>query len=62
MASSNAEKADRVREYATRHGSSLDDCLAFGDRCPNARSCKNRICLISVWVMLRLDSSHQDLS
>ena len=31
MASSNAEKADRVREYARKHGSSLDDCLAFGD-------------------------------
>lgn len=31
MASSNAEKADRVREYARKHGISLTDSLAFGD-------------------------------
>lgn len=31
MASSNAEKADRVQEYAKRHGISLRDSLAFGD-------------------------------
>jgi phosphoserine phosphatase len=31
MASSNSEKADRVREYAREQELSLDDCLAFGD-------------------------------
>ncbi|MCO5569045.1 hypothetical protein L7F22_022751 [Adiantum nelumboides] len=31
MASSNAEKADRVREYAKKYGVSLADSLAFGD-------------------------------
>eukprot|EP00250_Pteridium_aquilinum_P008097 c17668_g1_i2 orf=365-1435(+) len=31
MASSNAEKADRVREYARIHGVTLADSLAFGD-------------------------------
>eukprot|EP00249_Psilotum_nudum_P025893 c30961_g1_i1 orf=112-1134(+) len=31
MAASNAEKADRVREYAKLHGISLNDSLAFGD-------------------------------
>ncbi|KAH7276762.1 hypothetical protein KP509_39G020900 [Ceratopteris richardii] len=31
MASSNAEKAERVQDYAKKHGVSLADCLAFGD-------------------------------
>ncbi|KAI5064891.1 hypothetical protein GOP47_0019586 [Adiantum capillus-veneris] len=31
MASSNAEKAERVRDYAKNHGVSLADSLAFGD-------------------------------
>ena len=31
MAASNAEKADRIAEYARKHGVSLKDSLAFGD-------------------------------